>query len=84
MKRRSHDVALQRDNDAELEFDNEAVEASVDRRMRERIDRPYRLTTLLGEAELDQRGCELMVVDGELHRLAKVRAAKNGEAVHAV
>ena len=53
VKRRSHDVAMKRGDDAELEFDNEAVEAPVDRRMWERIDRPSRSRSLLGEAELD-------------------------------
>src|SRR5271165_1489525 len=80
----SHDVALKRDVDAELEFDNEAVEARIDRRMRERIDRPNRPTRLLGETKLDQRRRKPMVPDGEMHGLAKVHAAEDGEAVHAV
>ena len=84
MERRSHHVAVKRDVDAELEFDNEAVEARVDRRMRERIDRPNRPTRLVGEAQLDHWRRKLMVADDELHGLAKVHAAEDGEAVHAV
>src|SRR5271165_7447437 len=75
VERRSHDVAVERDEDAKLRFDNETIEASVDRRMRQRVDGPIRAARFLTELEFDEGGRELMILYGELHRLAKIHAA---------
>ena len=59
---RSHDVAVERDKDAKLPFDNETIEASVDRRMRQRVNGPIRAARLLMELKFDNGGRELVIL----------------------
>src|SRR4051812_43220835 len=83
-KRGAHDVAMQRQDNAELHFDEELVKTRIDARMRQRSEGPNPATALFLKVDLVKRCSELVVLHCEMRRLTIIHAAENREAIHPI
>jgi len=83
-KRGAHDVAMQRQDNAELHFNEELVKTRVDARMRQRCESPNPEPALFLKVDFAKRCSELVVLQCEMRSLTIIHAAEDREAVHPI
>jgi hypothetical protein len=61
---------MQRQNGSKLHFNDKFEQTGIDARMRQRLQQPHPATVVFGKLHGGQWRCELVIFDGELHRIA--------------
>jgi hypothetical protein len=75
---------MKRYMNAKLHIDQKPVQCRVNFRIRRRVDDPDAAPRFFAEGDVGKRRRQAVIGDSELHRLAVICAAENGEAVHAL
>ena len=83
-KQWAHDVAVKRDANAKLNFNQKLIKGTINARMRHQSNRPDPAAALFLEVKFGKRLRELMIFFRKLHRLTVAHAAEDGEAIHPV